>query len=119
MVSATNRDVYVSGVAETPLGKVPDQTELSMVSGAAREALAEAGLTLRDVDAIFVNYMGEEGSVRVGEYLGIQPRYADSSDLGGEGVHVLAELPRVPGKVCVALGVGQRAGVRGLAHIVA
>ena len=27
--------------------------------------------------------MGEEGSVQVGEYLGIQPRYADSSDLGG------------------------------------
>src|SRR3712207_1825408 len=29
------------------------------------------------------NYMGEEGSVQIGEYLGIQPRYADSSDLGG------------------------------------
>jgi acetyl-CoA acetyltransferase len=27
--------------------------------------------------------MGEEGSVQVGEYLGIEPRYADSSDLGG------------------------------------
>jgi acetyl-CoA acetyltransferase len=40
-------------------------------------------MTLRDVDAIFVNYMGEEGSVQVGEYLGIRPRYADSSDLGG------------------------------------
>src|SRR5690606_32006594 len=40
-------------------------------------------MTLQDVDGIFVNYMGEEGSVQVGEYLGIQPRYADSSDLGG------------------------------------
>ena len=27
--------------------------------------------------------MGEEGSVQVGEYLGLQPRYADSSDMGG------------------------------------
>ena len=77
------RPVYVVGVAETPLGEVRDQTELSMVALAAREALGEAGLTLRDVDGIFVNYMGEEGSVQVGEYLGIQPRYADSSDLGG------------------------------------
>lgn len=75
--------VYIAGVAETPLGKVWDQTELSMVALAAREALAEAGMTLRDVDGIFVNYMGEEGSVQVGEYLGVQPRYADSSDLGG------------------------------------
>ena len=75
--------VYIAGVAETPLGKVPDQTELSMVALAAREALAEAGMTLADVDGLFVNYMGEEGSVQVGEYLGIQPRYGDSSDLGG------------------------------------
>ena len=75
--------VYVAGVAETPLGKVPGHSELSMVAVAAREALAEAGMTLSDVDGIFVNYMGEEGSVQVGEYLGIQPRYADSTDLGG------------------------------------
>jgi acetyl-CoA acetyltransferase len=70
-------------VAETPLGEVWDQSELSMVALATREALAEAGMTLRDVDGVFVNYMGEEGSVQVAEYLGIQPRYADSTDLGG------------------------------------
>jgi acetyl-CoA acetyltransferase len=78
-----HRKVYVAGVAESPLGEVWDETELSMVARASREALAEAGMTLRDVDALLVNYMGEEGSVQVGEYLGIQPRYADSSDLGG------------------------------------
>jgi len=75
--------IYIAGVAETPLGKVEDQTELSMVALAAREALAEAGLGLGDVDGIFVNYMGEEGSVQVGEYLGIRPRWADSTDIGG------------------------------------
>jgi len=75
--------VYIAGVAETPLGEVYDQTEFSMVALAAREAFSEAGMTLKDVDAVFVNYMGEEGSVQVAEYLGIQPRYADSSDLGG------------------------------------
>jgi acetyl-CoA acetyltransferase len=76
-------DVFIAGVAETPLGEVHGHTELSMVAVAAREALAEAGLTLRDVDGIFAHRMGEEGTVRVGEYLGIQPRYADSTDLGG------------------------------------
>jgi acetyl-CoA acetyltransferase len=75
--------IYIAGVAETPLGKVLDQSELSMVALAAKEALAEAGLGFKDVDGLFVNYMGEEGSVQVGEYLGIQPRYADSSDMGG------------------------------------
>ncbi|PZG41052.1 thiolase [Spongiactinospora gelatinilytica] len=78
------RAVHIAGVAETALGEVRDQTELSMFAAAAREALGEAGLTLRDVDGVFVNYMGEEGSVQVAEYLGITaPRYADSTDLGG------------------------------------
>ena len=76
-------EIYIVGVAETGLGKVLDQTENSMVALAANEALAEAGMKLADVDGLFVNYMGEEGSVQVGEYLGLQPRYADSSDMGG------------------------------------
>jgi acetyl-CoA acetyltransferase len=77
------RPAYIAGVAETPLGEVWDHSELSMAAVAAREALAEAGLTLADVDALFTNYMGEEGTVQLGEYLGIRPRYADSTDLGG------------------------------------
>jgi len=80
---ATQSPVFIVGAAETPLGKVTDQSELSMVALAAREALGESGLRLKDVDAIFTNYMGEEGSVQVGEYLGLHPRYADSSDMGG------------------------------------
>lgn len=83
MSDPSRSPIYVVGVAETPLGEVSDQTEHSMFSLAAREALAEAGLTLRDVDGLFVNYMGEEGTVQVGEYLGVQPRYADSTDVGG------------------------------------
>jgi acetyl-CoA acetyltransferase len=75
--------IYVVGAAETPLGEVWDQSELSMVALAARDALGQAGMTLKDVDGVFVNYMGEEGSIQVAEYLGIRPRYADSSDLGG------------------------------------
>jgi acetyl-CoA acetyltransferase len=40
-------------------------------------------MTFADVDALFTNYMGEEGTVQLGEYLGIMPHYADSTDLGG------------------------------------
>ena len=84
MIDWEKDPVYIVGAAETGLGEVWDQTEQSMVGIAALEALAEAGLTMKDVDAIFTNYMGEEGSVRVGEYLGVfNPRYLDSSDLGG------------------------------------
>lgn len=83
MGTSVDRPVYITGVAETSLGEVTDQSELSMIALAARAALDDAGLTRHDVDGLFVNYMGEAGSVHVGEYLGIQPRYADSSDLGG------------------------------------
>jgi acetyl-CoA acetyltransferase len=79
----TLRPAYIAGVAETPLGEVWDHSELSMAAVAAHEALTEAGLTFADVDALFTNYMGEEGTVQLGEYLGIMPRYADSTDLGG------------------------------------
>lgn len=93
--------VYVVGVAETPLGKVLDHTELSMVAVAAREALAEAGLTLKDVDGIFVNYMGEEGSIQVGEYLGIEPRYGNSTDMGGGSFEVFIH------QAMIAIATGQ------------
>ena len=77
------RPAFIAGVAETPLGEVWDQSELSMAALASHGALTEAGLTSADVDALFTNYMGEEGTVQLGEYLGIMPRYADSTDLGG------------------------------------
>ncbi|MHB8509221.1 MAG: acetyl-CoA acetyltransferase [Candidatus Dormibacteria bacterium] len=75
--------VYIAGVAETPLGEVRDHTEYSMSAVATQEALGEAGLSIRDIDGIFTCYMGDEGSVQLGEYLGITPRYADSTDIGG------------------------------------
>ena len=80
----SNSDVYIVGAAETPLGEVHDHSTYSMVALAAREALDEAGLRMRDVDGLFINYMGEEGTVQLGEYLGIyEPRYVDSTDIGG------------------------------------
>ena len=97
---------YIAGVAETPLGLVTDLSEYAMVALAAREALAEADLTLRNVDGLFVNYLGEEGTVQLGEYLGIQPRYADSTDLGGAAFEALvhhAMLAVMAGRCEVAL----------------
>ena len=87
MAQNSDNAVYIAGVAESPLGKVADQTELSMMALAAREALAEAGMTIRDVDGLFVRFRTNEAylehTVEFGEYLGIQPRFADSTDIGG------------------------------------
>jgi hypothetical protein len=81
------RTVCIAGAAEGPLGKVPDHSELSMMGLAARAALAEAGLTERDVDGLFIRYRTTEPlvehSVEFGEFMGIRPRFADSTDIGG------------------------------------
>lgn len=72
------------GVAETALGEVPDQNLMQMQATAARAALIEAGLTLKDVDGVFcTGFWGWSPSLIMAEYLGIQPRYSDGTNLGG------------------------------------
>jgi acetyl-CoA acetyltransferase len=54
-----------------------------MMALAARDALAEAGLGMRDVDGLFVSARGRSPAAEVAEYLGLRPRYVDSTDIGG------------------------------------
>jgi acetyl-CoA acetyltransferase len=66
------------------LGVVAPKTSLQLQAEAAREALAEAGLTTADVDAVFT--AGREEylpSVQIAEYLGITPRFSDTTNIGG------------------------------------
>lgn len=107
LADAGNRPIYLAGVAETALGEVHDETEYSMFAKASMEALDEAGLTLDDVDGVFVNYMGEEGTVQIGEYLGLHDvRYLDSTDSGGSAFELFvhhAMLAVAQGRCDVAL----------------
>ena len=83
MFCLENSPVYIAGVAETPLGEVSGHTEFTMIAGAAAEALSEAGFDLADVDGLFVNGPSYMPAVELAEYLGITPRYLDSSSVGG------------------------------------
>ncbi|HXM57883.1 MAG TPA: acetyl-CoA acetyltransferase [Candidatus Dormibacteraeota bacterium] len=79
-----DRVAAIAGVAESDLGEVAPKTAMQLQAEAAREALAEAGLTFADVDALLS--AGGEGyapSMALGEYLGIRPRYTDSTNIGG------------------------------------
>lgn len=75
--------MYITGVAETPLGKVTHLSQMGMFAVAAREALREAGLTLADVDGLWAPWQAPMSSTAVAEYLGITPKHLDSSDHGG------------------------------------
>lgn len=74
----------IVGVGEAGLGKAqPGDTALSLQCRSAREALLEAGLTLGDVDGVFAHWDDRANALLVSEYLGITPRYVDSTVVGG------------------------------------
>ena len=82
------RDAAIVGVAESDeIGLVPHKSALALHAEAASNALADAGLTLPDVDALltagYANY-------DLADYLGIAPRYTDTTTVGGASfvVHV-------------------------------
>lgn len=97
MLDLNKNPIYVAGVAESPLGHLPEHTALSMVTLASREALAEAGLESADVDGVFSFRMGDMSAVQVSEYMGLRPRYVESSDMQGSAplsfvLHAMAAL---------------------------
>jgi acetyl-CoA acetyltransferase len=92
----------IVGVADavSPTGELEGTTraiELAVIN----EALADAGLALRDVDAIFACLGSFMPSMELAEYLGIQPVWTDSTQTGGSSFEVLVE------HAALALATGQ------------
>lgn len=77
--------VAIVAVAESDLGlAAPHTTPLDLMAQATLRALDECGLALSEVDAIF-SASTTQSMVTVGlaEYLGLEPRYSDSTRIGG------------------------------------
>ena len=74
----------IVGAALSDQGKLPHLSLLQVHTQAARRALDDAGLGMGDVDGLCTNYSGGMmGVVSLAEYFGIQPRWADSTNVGG------------------------------------
>jgi acetyl-CoA acetyltransferase len=74
--------IAIVGAAESDeIGKVPGKSALMLHAEAARNALADAGLAAREVDAVLATGRGTANEVP--EYLGIRPRYLDNTQMGG------------------------------------
>jgi acetyl-CoA acetyltransferase len=80
-----SRRIAVAGVYEHPTRKAPDKTEFQIMAESARGALADCGLELKDVDALFgaSMTMGAMGIVSLAEYLNVKPRFLDGTNIGG------------------------------------
>ena len=75
----------IVGVAESDLGDVgPDRFAIDLAAQAALRALADAGLTVRDVDGLYSNVgIHFMANLDVAEVLGIRPRLSGTANVGG------------------------------------
>jgi len=97
----------VAGVYEHPGRELPDKSVGQIHAEVALGALADAGLTMDDVDGYFCGRDAPgSGILSMAEYLGIRPAIMDSTDSGGASplVHVgHAAAAIAAGKCSVAL----------------
>lgn len=76
-----SRKAAIVGAAETDgIGRLPGMSRLALHAQAAKNALADAGLTLADVDGVFSTVAGPN---ELSEYLNIVPRFVDGTGVGG------------------------------------
>ena len=74
---------HVMGVFEHPARDLPDHSVQQIHAECAVGALADAGLSIRDVDGYFSTGQLGFGGVSLTEYLGLNPSYIDATFTGG------------------------------------
>src|SRR5579883_376936 len=76
------KGVIIAGAAETDqIGRLPSHSALQLHVEGALNAVADAGLSLRDIDGIAT--VAAPGPVQVAHALGITPRWIDGTGVGG------------------------------------
>lgn len=115
----------IAGAYEHPTRKAPDKTVAQLHLECALGALADAGLTMKDVDGYFcAGDVPGMGAIHIADYMGIRPRYIENTELGGASylshvAHAAAAIERGECKVALitlagrprsdsALGIGPK-----------
>lgn len=119
------REAVIAGVAESDLGKVADGlTPVDLMAQAAKRALDECGLEVADVDGLFAaTTQLPMATLNLGEYLGINPRYTDATQIGGSSfvAHLHHAQAAVAAGMCevalIAYGSTQRSVGRAVASV--
>ncbi len=85
MAGLQRGSVAVVGAAESDLGQVAQGTHpMDLMAQATMSALEDCGLTLKDVDGLFVGATQVRmGPMAFAEYLRIKPKYFDGTVIGG------------------------------------
>ncbi len=110
--------VAIAGVGESDqIGRLPEKSAPQLHMEAARNALADAGIEVGEVDAVFTS--GRNMANEIPEYLGIRPRYVGGTQVGGCSflVHVEHAVAALAAGLCsVALITHGESGYSHIGH---
>ncbi|MCS3806591.1 acetyl-CoA acetyltransferase [Chromobacterium alkanivorans] len=98
--------VAIVGVGQAGLGEAHGRSEMEILAEAAGIAIADAGLTLGEIDGLTTASVNASmWGLPVAEYLGIRPRFLDSTMLGGSSfvAHMLPAALALQAGVCDAV----------------
>lgn len=88
----------ISGVAHTHLGELPDMTDIGINIAAATEAVADAGLTMQDIDGLLVQppfWASPRYHMLIGESLGIYVKtLTDATSMGGASYGAMLQFAK-------------------------
>jgi acetyl-CoA acetyltransferase len=92
--------VAIVGAAESDLG-VTNRSILTLQAQAVTRALADAGLSLADVDGLATTAVARFPTTQLAEYLALEPRWVDSTFVGGSAAEAMVA------RAAQAIGAGQ------------
>jgi 3-oxoacyl-[acyl-carrier-protein] synthase III len=96
----------IVGIGLAGCGEAPGYTELDLAAEAARRAVADAGLTMRDIDGVVTASLETNVPVlSLAEYLGIQPSFSDGTGIGGSSfiAHLIPAAMALEQRLCDAV----------------
>jgi len=116
--------VAIAGIGQAGLGAAHGSSEIEILAQAACRAVADAGLSMRDIDGLATaSAAATMWPLPVCEYLGIRPRFVDGTMMGGSSfvTHMLSgALALLSGQcdaVLVCYGSTQRSAAVGRREI--
>lgn len=110
-----NNKIAILGTGLAGLGDAGGATEQEIIAKAASRAVSQSGLNMHDIDGIITSSLTSPWWVmRMSEYLGIRPRFSDSTMFGGSSfiadlkIAALAIEARVCENVLICYGATPR-----------
>jgi len=109
--------IAIVGSATAGIGDAGGQTDLEITSRAVHAAIAQAGLRMSDIDGLMTASISSSmWVVKLAEYLGVRPRFSDSTQIGGASFvgHLLTAAAAIRAGLCrnivIAYGATPRGG---------